>query len=131
MNKNPVKKSIYQLLLFSVILTSIWVLFQWIAKRYELAIVSPAIPFIIVFFFCLTLFTLSIVLRTPSNKKFIFSYMLSRIIKIAAFLLFFILYIIFYEEDRWNFAGAFFIIYFSYSIFEIVALRKNDEKSIQ
>jgi hypothetical protein len=33
--------------------------------------------------------------------------------------------LIFNKDDRWNFAGAFLIIYFSYSIFEIVALKKE------
>jgi len=130
MNRNPVKRKILQLLIFSVVMATLGALFQWITKHYALPIASPTIPFIIVFFFCITLFALFIVLKTSSHKRFIFSYMLSRIIKMTAILLFLILYIIFYEEDRWNFAIAFLTIYFSYSIFEIVALKKNNEKSI-
>jgi hypothetical protein len=130
MSKNPIKKKIYQLVIFSAIIAAMGAVFQWITNYYELQIASPAIPVIIFFFFCITLFTLYFVFKAPSNKKFIFSYMLSRIIKMAAILLFFVLYIIYFQEDRWNFAVAFLIIYFSYSIFEVVALKKNNEKSI-
>jgi heme/copper-type cytochrome/quinol oxidase subunit 4 len=106
------------------------IIFQQFAKWHAPQIASPAIPFIIVFFFCLTLFSLYVVLKTSSNKKFIFSYILSRIIKLAAIMLFLILYIILNKEDRWNFAIAFLIIYFFYSTFEIFALKKNNEKSL-
>jgi len=130
MIKNPVKKKLFQLLIFSMVLAAIGAFFQWIANRYALKVASPAIPFIIVFFFCITIFTLFIVLKSNSNKRFIFSYMLSRIVKLSAILLFLILYIIFNVEDRWNFAIAFLVIYFSYSIFEIVALKNNNEKPV-
>jgi len=125
------KKHIFKLIVFSVVVAAAGVLFQWISKLYALQIASPAIPFIVIFFFCITLFNLFLVLKARSNKKFIFDYMLSRIVKIAAMLLFLILYIIFNHEDKWNFAVAFMIIYFSYSIFEVVALKNNHEKSVQ
>jgi F0F1-type ATP synthase assembly protein I len=100
------------------------VVFQWFAPQYA----SPAIPFIVIFFFVITLFTLYIVLRMPhqtSGKKFIAGYMLSRIVKMFSILLFLILYMILNKEDRWNFAIAFLVTYFSYSIFEIIALKKQ------
>jgi len=125
------KKHIFKLIVFSVVVAAAGVLFQWISNHYALKIASPAIPFIVIFFFCITLFNLFLVLKARSNKKFIFDYMLSRIVKIAAMLLFLILYIIFNHEDKWNFAVAFMIIYFSYSIFEVVALKNNHEKSVQ
>jgi len=131
MSKNSVKKNIYTLIAFSVIIAAMGAIFQWISSKYELQMASPAIPFIVIFFFCITFFTVYIVKNTNSSKRFIFNYILSRIIKITAILLFLVLYIIFNNEDRWNFAIAFLIIYFAYSIFEIVVLKKNNEKSIQ
>jgi len=131
MSNKTVRKNISHLLLFSVVMAALGALFQWITNYYALRIASPAIPFIVIFFFIITLFTLFIVLKTAENKKFIFNYMLSRIIKLSCILLFLILYIVFNTEDRWNFAIAFLIIYFAYSIFEIVVLKNNNEKSVQ
>jgi hypothetical protein len=125
MAKIPIRKYAYRLIIFSVFVAASGAVFQWLAPRYA----SPAIPFIVIFFFFITLFTLYIVLRNPfqtSGKKFIAGYMLSRIIKMFSTLIFLVLYIIFNETDRWNFAGAFLLIYFAYSIFEILAL-KNDQ----
>ena len=124
MSKSPVRKFIYRLIVFSVILAAIGVLFQFILPQYT----TPALPYILIFFFLITLFTLYIVLRTPhkvSGTKFVAGYMLSRFVKMISIFLFIILYMIFNKEDRWNFAGAFLIIYFSYSIFEIIALKKD------
>jgi L-asparagine transporter-like permease len=124
MSKIPIRKFAYQLIIFSVIVTAIGTLFQWITPKYA----SPAIPFIVLFFFFITLFTLYIVLRNPfqiSGKKFVASYMLSRLVKLFSTLIFLVLYLIFNKEDRWNFACAFLIIYFTYSIFEIFALKKD------
>jgi predicted neutral ceramidase superfamily lipid hydrolase len=107
-----------------VIVVVAGVLFQWLTPQYA----SVAIPFIVVFFFLITLFTLYIVLRSQnksSGKKFIVGYMLSRIIKMFSTLIFFILYILLNENDRWQFTGAFLVIYFLYSIFEIIALKKE------
>jgi hypothetical protein len=119
-----IKKYAYRLMIFSVAIAVVGVLFQLILPQYA----SPAIPFIVLFFFFITLFTLYIVLRTPqqvSGRKFVAGYMLSRFVKLFAILLFLLLYMVLNHEDRWNFAGAFLAIYFSYSIFEIIALRKE------
>jgi len=123
------KKFTLRLIIFSVIMALTGMLFQWFVPKYA----SFAIPFIILFFFFITLFTLFAVLRKEeqvSNKQFIFGYMLSRILKITTMLLFLLLYMIFNPKDRWNFAGAFLFIYFSYSIFEFFALKKKNEKQL-
>jgi L-asparagine transporter-like permease len=124
MSKIPIRKYAYRAIIFSAIIAAIGALYQWIFPQYA----SPAIPFIVIFFFFLTLFSLYIVLRTPqqvSEKKIVAGYILSRIIKMMSILIFLILYLTFNKDDRWNFAGAFLIIYFSYSIFEIFALKKE------
>jgi len=124
MSKIPVRKFAFRLIIFSVVMAAIGVVFQWILPQYA----SPAIPFIVIFFFLITLFTLYVVLRTQhqvSGRKFIAGYMVSRIVKMLSIILFLVLYLIFNNEDRWSFAVAFLIIYFSYSIFEIVALKKE------
>jgi L-asparagine transporter-like permease len=124
MTKIPVRKFAYQLIIFSVAVAALSVLFQWLFPKYA----SPAIPFIIIFFFFITLFTLFVVMRSKhqvTGKKFVASYMISRFVKMFSVFLFLILYMVINKEDRWNFAGAFLIIYFTYSIFEIIALKKE------
>ncbi|MCL2167875.1 MAG: hypothetical protein FWH59_01980 [Lentimicrobiaceae bacterium] len=124
MSKIPIRKFAYRLMIFSVIMAVVGVIFQLLLPKFA----SPAIPFIVIFFFLITLFTLYVVLRKqkePSGKKFIAGYMISRIVKMISILIFLILYLIFNKEDRWNFAVAFLIIYFAYSIFEVFALKKE------
>jgi L-asparagine transporter-like permease len=124
MSNISIKKYAYRLIIFSVVIAISGVLFQWILPQYA----SVAIPFIVLFFFLITLFTLHTILRSHSQsqgRKFIAGYLLSRIIKMFSTLLFFVLYVLLNEKDRWQFTGAFLLIYFLYSIFEIFALKKE------
>ena len=124
MSKIPIRKFAYQLIIFSAIMAAVGVVFQLLLPKYA----SPAIPFIVLFFFIITLLTLYIVLRKPSQvsgRKFIAGYMLSRIIKIFSVLIFLILYIVLNKTDRIPFAIAFLVVYFAYSVFEVVALKKE------
>jgi len=124
MSKIPIRKFAYRLIIFSVAMAAIGVLFQLTLPQYT----STAIPYVVLFFFFITLLTLFIVLRNPqqvSGRKFVAGYMLSRIIKMVAIILFLVLYMIFNVTDRWNFAVAFLVIYFSFSIFEVIALKKE------
>ncbi|MDR0206587.1 MAG: hypothetical protein LBI45_04955 [Bacteroidales bacterium] len=126
MSKESIKKQIFQLIIFSVIVAIAGVLFQYLAPKYA----TVAIPFIVVFFFLITLLTLHSVLRSSNQvagQKFIAGYLLSRILKMFSTILFFVLYVLFNENDRWQFTGAFLVIYFLYSIFEIFLLKKNND----
>jgi len=129
MSKIPIRKFAFRLIIFSAIMAAVGVVFQLILPQYA----SPAIPFIVIFFFIITLFTLYVVLRKPSQvsgRKFIAGYMLSRIIKIFSTLAFLILYMIFNKIDRIPFAIAFLVVYFAYSVFEVVALKKEQWKNV-
>jgi L-asparagine transporter-like permease len=124
MSKIPMRKYAFRLIIFSVAMAALGVIFQMIFPQYA----SPAIPFIVVFFFFITLFSLFVVLRKPnqvSGKKFIAGYFLSRMVKFLSILIFLVLYMIFNAEDRLKFAIVFLVIYFAYSIFEIIALKKE------
>jgi L-asparagine transporter-like permease len=113
-------------LVFSVIVAGLALLFQWLAPQYA----TPALPFIVLFFFVITLFTLYIVLRSDEGnegKRFVSAYMLSRTIKILSCLLFLILYIFLNREDAIKFGIAFIVIYFLFAIFEIFVLKKENE----
>jgi len=123
--KLPIRKFSFLVLVFSVIVAGLALLFQWLVPQYA----TPALPFIVLFFFVITLFTLYIVLRSDDGregKRFVSAYMLSRTIKILSCLLFLILYIFLNREDAIKFGIAFMVIYFLFAIFEIFVLKKEN-----
>ena len=124
--KIPIRKFSFRIIVFSVIIAGLSLLFQWMLPKYA----SPALPFIVLFFFVITLLTLYIVLRNndgQEGKRFVSAYMLSRTVKILSCLLFLILYIFLNQKDAVKFAIAFMVIYFLYAIFEVVVLKKENE----
>jgi hypothetical protein len=131
MNKDfKVSKYVFRLLIFSIIVAIPTILMPLVLPKYA----SPALPFIVLFFFFLTLFTLYIVLRDSSmreSKKFVSGYVVSRTVKFMSCLLFMLIYIIVNKEDRWNFAFAFLIIYFLYAAFEVFVIKKENDKLSQ
>ena len=122
--KVPIKKFSFRILVFSAVIAGLTVLFQWLCPQYA----SPALPFIVLFFCIITLFTIYIVLRDERGKahdRFISNYYLSRIIKIFSCLIFLIAYMLLNKPDAVRFGIAFLVIYFMYSIFEVVVLKKE------
>lgn len=125
--KIPIKKFSFRIILFSAIIAGLTVLFQWLFPQYT----SPALPFIVLFFFIITLLTMFIVLREDKGreaKKFVSSYMLSRVIKLLSCLVFLLVYILVKKDDAIRFAIAFLAIYFLYSIFEVFLLKKENQE---
>ena len=123
----PIKKFSFRIILFSAIIAGLTVLFQWLFPQYA----SPALPFIVLFFFIITLLTMFIVLRDDKGreaKKFVSSYMLSRVIKLLSCLVFLLVYILVKKDDAIRFAIAFLVIYFLYSIFEGFLLKKENQE---
>ena len=122
----PIRKFSFRIIVFSVIIAGLSLLFQWLFPQYA----SPALPFIVLFFFVITLLTLYIVFRNndgQEGKRFVSAYMLSRTVKILSCLLFLVLYIFLNQKDAVKFAIAFMVIYFLYAIFEVVVLKKENE----
>ena len=122
--KIPIKKFSFRILVFSAVVAGLTVLFQWLCPNYA----SPALPFIVLFFCIITLFTIYIVLRDEKGKaqnRFMSNYYLSRIIKIFSCLIFLIAYMLLNKPDALRFAIAFLVVYFMYSIFEVVVLKKE------
>lgn len=124
--KIPIKKFSLRILIFSIVVAGLAALFQWLVPAYA----SPALPFIVLFFFVITLFTIFVVLRDDQGKdgqRFVSGYMLSRIIKLFSCLLFLFLYILINKQDAWKFAISFVIIYFLFSIFEVFLLKQESD----
>lgn len=122
--KIPIRKFSFRIIVFSVIVAGLSLLFQWLWPQ----LASPALPFIVLFFFAMTLFTIYIVLRSDdgqNGRKFVSAYMISRTVKILSCLLFLLLYMFLNREDALRFAIAFMVIYFLYAIFEIFLLKQE------
>lgn len=122
--KIPIKKFSFRILVFSAVVAGLTVLFQWLCPNYA----SPALPFIVLFFCIITLFTIYIVLRDERGKaqdRFVSNYYLSRIIKIFSCLIFLVAYMLLNKPDALRFAVAFLVVYFLYSVFEVVVLKKE------
>ena len=122
--KIPIRKFSFRIIVFSVIIAALSLLFQWLWPQFA----TPALPFIVLFFFAMTLFTLYIVLRSDNGedgRKFVSSYMISRTVKLLSCLLFLLLYMFLNREDALRFAIAFMVIYFLYAIFEIFLLKQE------
>ena len=118
---------VIHLLVVSIIVAALTILMQAVFPAYS----TPAMPFIVLFFFFITLFSLYIVLRDQSqrdSRKFVSGYMLSRVIKFMSCLLFLLIYFIVNKEDRWKFAGAFMTIYFIFAVSEIFILKKENAR---
>ncbi|MCQ2262964.1 MAG: hypothetical protein MJZ70_01645 [Bacteroidales bacterium] len=123
-----VPKYVIQLLVFSIVVTVLTVIMQAVLP---LGTATPAMPYIVLFFFFITLFTLYIVLRDQSqrdSKKFVSGYILSRGIKFMSCLLFLLIYFFANKADRWPFAIAFIIIYFLFSICEVLIMKKENAR---
>ncbi|HPT52204.1 MAG TPA: hypothetical protein PK740_02855 [Bacteroidales bacterium] len=130
MAKIKVPKYVYRIIIISIIVTVLSLIMQNVFPAYA----SPALPFIVLFFFFLTLFTLYIVLRDSSrreSKKFVSGYLLSRIVKFMSSLLFILIYILLTPNDKWQFAVAFIIIYFIYATCEVIIIKKENDKTSQ
>ena len=119
-----IRKFSFRIIVFSVIVAALALLFQWIWPQ----LATPALPFIVLFFFAITLFTMYIVLRSDDgtdSRKFVSSYMISRTVKLLSCLLFLLLYMFLNREDALRFAIAFMVIYFLYAVFEVFLLKQE------
>lgn len=123
MLKTAFKNYMFRLLVFSIIMTSLTFGMQWLFPDYA----SPALPYIVLFFFLLMTFTHYLILRGiyKDNRKFVSNYVLATTIKFLSYLIFVLIYLIVNQEDRLLFAGSFIVIYFLYAIFEIVAIKRE------
>ena len=125
--KIPIRKFSFRIIIFSVVIAGLTVLIQWLFTQ----LASPALPFIVLFFFVITLFTMFVDMRDDQGKegkRFVSNYLLSRVVKLLSCLLFLLLYLFLNRADAIRFAIAFLVIYFLYSIFEVVLLRMENKE---
>ncbi|HHU47111.1 MAG TPA: hypothetical protein P5134_03445 [Bacteroidales bacterium] len=127
MLKITFKKYLFRLLVFSICLTGITFAMQLYCPAYT----SSSLPYIILFFFFVMLFTHYIILRGihKENKKFVSNYLLATIIKFVSYLIFITVHLLVFKENRILFAISFLVIYLLYSIFEIFTVKRDQKES--
>ena len=125
--KKTIKKDYFKLIVFSIIIAALSIIAQFLLPQQY---ACPVLPYVVLFFFCITLCTLFLV--TKENKKkgntqYVTNFLLAKIIKFFSCMVFLFAYIMLNEEGLWNFAISFIIIYFLYSGFETIVLKKNND----
>jgi hypothetical protein len=122
------KKFIISNIILTAILAVIWlILFFFIAK----AILSPAIPFLFIFFFLIASAIYYIMMLSAGNKfsKFINTFMIITVGKMLFFAIIIVVYIFLNKSDAWPFTISFFIFYLIYTVFEITAFLRDVKKT--
>lgn len=116
------KTGIIAIILFAVYLA----LFYLIPVKY----ISPSIPVIIVFFTILTtsVFYYQIKASLKRTSKFVNFFLLATALKLLLFLTLVVIYSLLNKADAVNFILSFFIIYVTFSVFEVIQLVKLQDK---
>ncbi|MCX6247056.1 MAG: hypothetical protein NTW10_04930 [Bacteroidetes bacterium] len=126
---SPYLSFLRRILLFSFVLgfiaTGIWMVAP---VKY----ITPALPFLFIFFLAVTLIGYYFILRTIDSKfiKFINAYLLVTVVKLFLFIGVIFLYLWYNRQDAGPFAITFFLLYLCYMIFEVINL-VSDFKSSQ
>jgi hypothetical protein len=116
-------KFLRQLLVFSAIIGAILlVLFFSIPKPY----LSPALPFLVLFFISTSLLSFYYLLQTLDKRfiRFVNTFLLTIIVKLALYAGVMIVYVLLNRRDAIPFMLGFFVLYLCYTIFESVCIVK-------
>ncbi len=85
---------------------------------------SPAVPFLVLFFFAVTLLNFRILARSAGKKfiRFINYYILSTAIKLVLFIAVMTTYILLNRRDALPFGIWFFSLYLTFTVYEVAGL---------
>jgi len=136
-------KYLQYLLIFSIVITAVYILLRYVAS----GIVSVNLPFLIIAFLLVTAITHYIIVRadvermenkpdinmskedrmkaiTAIERRFISKYMLITTVKLLSFLIMLVVYAYLNRADAVCFSLNFIALYLLYSFFEIIYLKK-------
>ena len=99
------------------------IIYFWIPK----IPITPAFPYIVLFFYAFTLYIFRILNNAKENRlsRFANVFMLVNFSKLILFTIIILLYAYFNRSDAIPFIATFFINYIFYSAFEIISLLKK------
>ena len=121
------KDFLYKIIVFTLIVSILeFGLYTLIPERF----ITSSWPYIIIFFFGFTLFMHHHLLKATQGKpqKFIFTFMMFTTIKILLYLALILVYVLLNRADAVAFIMAFFVNYFLFTLFEIIAVLKFLQK---
>ncbi|MFO8055450.1 MAG: hypothetical protein R6U19_09860 [Bacteroidales bacterium] len=118
-----IRKFMRQLTLFSLLIIALAVLFRLFAPP---EIISPALFYLIAFFYAITAALYILLLQGARKKQIKFNnrFMLSTVVKLLGFLIVMLAYVFVYPGDAVNFLVTFLVLYFLYTAFEVVKIVK-------
>lgn len=121
-------KFVKNLLFLTVI---VFVVFYAIAYFLPASLSSPAMPYLIILSFSVTLLFHYVVLKASEKKfnRFISYFMMATVAKLLLYIVIIFLYVYLNRSDTLPFVITFLLLYFIYSIFEIINLLKLQNPS--
>jgi hypothetical protein len=110
-----------QLILFSLVL-GVVVILAWFLLPSKF--ITPALPFMIPFYFSLSILIQYILLKGIDKKlaSFVNRYMLITVVKLFLLIAVIIIYVFTNKQDALQFMITFFIFYLCYTVFEVVSI---------
>lgn len=119
---------IRNLVIFSIILAVIGFLYSCFAPDKA---VTPAWPYIIVFFFLVTLLVYYLVKNYLTKKisRFVNFYMVITFLKLFLFIVIIVIYAIYNRYDTVPFIITFLIFYLLFTVFEVISVLKASNKA--
>jgi|WetSurMetagenome_2_1015567.scaffolds.fasta_scaffold600313_2 hypothetical protein len=109
------------LLFYSAFVAFVSTILAWVLPR---TLITPALPFMIVFFILVTLGILFFLLKANEKgmTRFINAFMITTGLKLIVFILIIVAYSLANRYDAVPFLGSFFILYLLYTGFEVYAI---------
>ena len=119
-----------QLLIFSGILALILLVMRFVVPT---TFLSPALPFLFVFFIAASLLSFYYLLRSTKKRfiKFVNTFLLTIIVKLFLYAGVMIAYVFIHRSDAVPFMLGFFILYLCYTVFEAASIIKHTQPSNQ
>lgn len=119
--KSAYIKYLRDLLIFSAIIGAITLVLGFILPK---TYISPAVPFLIVFFIAASFISFYYLQRSFGKRfiRFVNTFLLSIIVKLVLYIGLMIAYVFINRKDAVAFMLGFFLLYLCYTIFEVVCI---------
>lgn len=128
MKKSSLALFIKKLLIYTLIIGLLSFVLAFILPD---KIVSPAMPFLLIFFFIVNAITMNIVLKTltKKNSSFVNFFMISIFAKLMLYIFIIVVYALANVGDIVSFIITFFIYYLAFTVFELFAILKAQKEN--
>lgn len=93
-------------------------------------IISPATPFMVMFFYMTTLALYYLLMKAAQNRfpRFVNRFMILTVSKLLLFLILIVVYVLLNKSDALLFVLAFFVLYIIYTVLEVSAFLKDQKE---